>query len=122
MCVLVTSFEFYVATVAIVIKHQSIRSLPLENIRKPYGFLRLSGGRERVHYERMGKQTNYHVSSQLIFFLMVKKKKAGFDLVEMPTIWQNVLLFKLKMQLSSKFLKVFFIIYYVKNVKSHYFP
>ena len=27
---------------------------PPENIRKPYGFLMFSGGRERVHWERMG--------------------------------------------------------------------
>ena len=27
--------------------------LPLENIKKPYGFLIVSGGRERVQWERM---------------------------------------------------------------------
>ena len=27
---------------------------PPENIRKPYGFLMFSGGRERVNWERMG--------------------------------------------------------------------
>ena len=27
---------------------------PPENIRKPYGFLKTSGGRERVYWERMG--------------------------------------------------------------------
>ena len=29
-------------------------SLPPENIRKPSGFLLFSGGRERVHWERVG--------------------------------------------------------------------
>ena len=33
---------------------QCTLSLPPENIRKPYGFLVFSGGRERVHWERMG--------------------------------------------------------------------
>ena len=28
-------------------------SVPPENIRKPYGFLMFSGGRERVHWEQM---------------------------------------------------------------------
>ena len=28
--------------------------LPPENIRKPYGFLMFSGGRESVHWEQMG--------------------------------------------------------------------
>ena len=27
---------------------------PPENIRKPYGFLMFSGGRERLHWEQMG--------------------------------------------------------------------
>ena len=29
-------------------------SLPPENIRKPFGFLMFSGGREGVHWEQMG--------------------------------------------------------------------
>ena len=29
--------------------------LPPENIRKPYGFLMFSGGREKVHWEQMGE-------------------------------------------------------------------
>ena len=29
-------------------------SLPLENIRKPQGFLMFTGGRERVRWEQMG--------------------------------------------------------------------
>ena len=33
---------------------QCIFSLPPENIRKPYGFLMLSGGRGRVHWQQMG--------------------------------------------------------------------
>ena len=33
---------------------QRTLSLPPENIRKPYGFLLLSEGRERVHLEQMG--------------------------------------------------------------------
>ena len=32
---------------------QCTLSLPLENIRKPYGFLMLSGGRERVHWKQI---------------------------------------------------------------------
>ena len=41
-CVLTHSFPIYTF------------SLPPENIRKPYGFLMFSKGRERVHWERMG--------------------------------------------------------------------
>ena len=29
-------------------------SLPPEDIKKPYGFLIISGGRERLHWEQMG--------------------------------------------------------------------
>ena len=41
-CVLTHSFPIYTF------------SLPPENIRKPYGFLMFSKGKERVHWERMG--------------------------------------------------------------------
>ena len=30
-------------------------SLPLENIKKPQGFLMFSGGREMVHWKEMGQ-------------------------------------------------------------------
>ena len=36
------------------IHSQCTLSLPPENIRKPCGFLMFSGGREKVHWERMG--------------------------------------------------------------------
>ena len=32
-------------------------SPPPENIRKPYGFLMFSGGRERMHWEQMGQKS-----------------------------------------------------------------
>ena len=38
--------------------HPFSTSPPSENIRKPYGFLMFSGGRERVHWERMGLNRN----------------------------------------------------------------
>ena len=41
-CVLTHSFPIYTF------------SLPPENLRKPYGFLMFSKGRERVHWESMG--------------------------------------------------------------------
>ena len=36
------------------IRSQCTLSLPPENIRKPYGFLMFLGGKERMHWERMG--------------------------------------------------------------------
>ena len=39
--------------IAWLISSQCTLSLPLENIRKHYGFQMISGGRERVHWERM---------------------------------------------------------------------
>ena len=36
------------------VRSQGTLSLPPENIRKSYGFLTFSEGRERVHWERMG--------------------------------------------------------------------
>ena len=36
------------------IRSQCTLFLPTENIRKPYGFLMFSGGREGVYWERMG--------------------------------------------------------------------
>ena len=36
------------------IRSQCTLSLHPENIRKPLGFLKFSGGRERVHWEQMG--------------------------------------------------------------------
>ena len=36
------------------IRSQCILSLTSENNKRPYGFLMFSGGRERVHWERMG--------------------------------------------------------------------
>ena len=42
--------ESYIARL---ISSQCTLSLPLENTRKHYGFRMISGGRERVHWERM---------------------------------------------------------------------
>ena len=50
------------------IRSQCTLSLPSENIRKPYGFLIFSGGRERVLWERMGSKGN---SQELIFYLLL---------------------------------------------------
>ena len=36
------------------IRSQCTLSLPPENFRKSYGFMVFSGGKERVHWERMG--------------------------------------------------------------------
>ena len=35
--------------------------LPLENIRKPKGFLLFSGVREKVHWEQLGYSSTYHI-------------------------------------------------------------
>ena len=34
-------------------QYQCALSVPPESIRKPYGFLMFSGGREKVHWEQM---------------------------------------------------------------------
>ena len=34
-----------------------------ENIRKPYGFLMFSGGRERMHWEEMGQNMTPKITS-----------------------------------------------------------
>ena len=39
---------------ALPIRSQSTLSVTPENIRKPYDFLMFSGGRKRVHWERIG--------------------------------------------------------------------
>ena len=46
--------------------------LPLENIRKPYGFLMFSGVRERVHWERMNSVNSWEL--QVFYKRSVHKK------------------------------------------------
>ena len=58
------------------IRSQCTLSLPPENIRKPWGFLMLSGGRERMHWERM----------RLMFIPKKKRKELPFCMFKSFTI------------------------------------
>ena len=63
MLIIMSKEEKYTFQVAYIypIRSQCTLSLPPDKIIKPYGFLMFSGGRKRVHLERMGEIKRYPI-------------------------------------------------------------